>query len=160
MVTRLPDSVLYQIAVHSLTTLKSSSLSWFLQIRELCILYLLTTDLTLFHTPLSKASFKNLIKSKVTDYWECKLREEAAALPSLTFFRPEYMSQKEPHPLWLTCSSNAFEVNKAVVQARMLSGMCPTDKLSRHWTVNKNGYYLIPDCSGNDVGSLEHMLLL
>ena len=41
----------------------------------------------------------------------------------------------------------------------MLSGRYVTDQLSRHWTKNKSGICLIPGCSGQHVGSLEHLLL-
>ena len=58
-----------------------------------------------------------------------------------------------------TCGSNSFEVNKAVVQAKMLSGRYVTDKLSRHWSQNKSGICCLPGCSGQDLGSLEHIML-
>ena len=41
----------------------------------------------------------------------------------------------------------------------MLSGRYVTDKLSRHWTQNKAGICTIPTCTGQDLGSLEHLLL-
>ena len=41
----------------------------------------------------------------------------------------------------------------------MLSRKYITDKLSRHWSVNKSGLCSTPGCTGEDVGSLEHMLL-
>ena len=63
------------------------------------------------------------------------------------------------HKIWTACGSNPFEINKAVVQARMLSGRYITDKLSRHWNQNKLGLCTIPGCSGDEVGSLEHYLL-
>ena len=66
------------------------------------------------------------------------------------------MSLAKPPPIWSTCGS---KVNKAVIQARMLSGRYPTDKLSRHWTDNKAGVCKLPFCTGVDIGSLEHILL-
>ena len=78
---------------------------------------------------------------------------------SLSFFKPSFMSLLTPHPLWTTSSSNPYEINKAVVQARMLSGRYITDQLSRHWTSNKAGSCLVPGCSTQEVGSLVHLLL-
>ena len=69
------------------------------------------------------------------------------------------MSLIKPHLLWLTCGSNPFEVNKAVIQARMLSGRYITDKLARHWSQNEAGHCSLPTCSTNAIGSLEHFLL-
>ena len=70
------------------------------------------------------------------------------------------MSLGKPHPIWLTCGSNPFEVNKAVIQARMLSGRYNTYQLTRHWTSNVSGICLLPLCTGCDIGSLEHILVV
>ena len=69
------------------------------------------------------------------------------------------MSLTKPHPLWSSCGSNPYEIHKAVVQAKMLSGRYVTDKLARHWRQNTSGICSIPGCTGQDIGSLEHMLL-
>ena len=69
------------------------------------------------------------------------------------------MSLQKSHPLWQTCGSNPFEVNKAVIQARMLSGRYQTDQLARHWSSNSQGICPLPSCTGKSVGSLEHILL-
>ena len=34
-----------------------------------------------------------------------------------------------------------------------------TDKLARHWTKNKQGIFTLTDCTGHEVGTLEHILL-
>ena len=89
------------------------------------------------------------------DHWETKLRAEAEMLrgSSLQYFKAEYMSLSHPHLIWTTCGSNSFEVNKAVVQAKMLSGRYVTDKLSRHWSQNKSGICSLPGCTGQAIGS-------
>ena len=87
------------------------------------------------------------------------LKNEAAPLTSLRYFRPQFMSLRKPHPLWLTRGSNPFEVNKAVTQGRMLSGRYHTDQLMRHWTSNEQGVCQLPLCTGSEVGSLEHILI-
>ena len=85
---------------------------------------------------------------------------EASKLPSLFYFHPEVMSLSSPHPMWISAGSNPFEISKAVIQARMLSGRYPSDYLARHWTKNKRGNCLLPLCEGNNVpGTLEHALL-
>ena len=114
----------------------------------------------MLQSPTPKSKFKALVKSLVIDYWEVKLRSDALSLGSLKFFHPRYMSLLKPQKLWTTCGSNPFEVNKAIVQARMLSGHYPTDKLVRHWSKNKSCVCLLPGCSGSALGSLEHLLLL
>ena len=120
MVCLLRDSVLHKISEYLLATSKFNTGSWIMRVRELCILYGLPSPLSLLCSPLPKPKFKSLIKSRVIDYWEIKLRSEACLLPSLQYFQPQYMSLVRPHPLWSSCTSNPFEVNKAIIQARIL----------------------------------------
>ena len=136
--------------------------SWFWRLKELCLEYNLPSPLSILQNPPCKLLYKQLVKSKVLDHWEIHLCEEAATLKdkSLKYFRPEFMSLTKPHPLWLTCGTNPYEVHKAVVQAKMLSGRYVTDQLSRYWTTNKAGLCTIPGCTDQAPGSLEHLLLL
>ena len=102
--------------------------------------------------------WKNVCKSKVIDWFEKHLRAEASLLPSLLFFQPSFMSLTSPHPLWLNAGS-PFEVSKAVVVARMLSGRYRTDRLTRHWNKdNPHGFCRLPGCL-HEEGNLAHILL-
>ena len=161
MICRLPESFLHKIAEYQLTSAKQSSGSWFLQIRDICLMYNLPSPITLLQNTPTKYVYKKLVKSKVVDYWELNLRAEAENLKenSLKYFQADFMSLTTPHLIWSTCGSNPYEVHKAVIQAKMLSGRYVTDKLSRYWTQNKAGICSIPTCTGQDIGSLEHLLL-
>ena len=149
MITRLPGSVLHQHAMRMLSCAKPSSMSWFHQIRNLFLQYLLPHPLTFLENPLSKGQFKRLVKSHVQDYWQEKLRARADpnTLSSLSFFKPYFMSLSKPHPLWTTAGPNPYETNKAIVQARMLSGRYRTEGLCRFWSTNPEGTCLLPECS-------------
>ena len=60
-------------------------------------------------------------------------------LPSLLYFKPQYMSLTRPHYIWLLPESG-YEVEKSVVVASMLSGRYMTDFHTRHWSQsNKSG---------------------
>ena len=159
MITRLPESLLNIHGINVLTTAPPSAASWFQQIRKLCLQYQLPHPLKLLYEPLQSQIYKKLVKSKVVDYWELQLRNSSEDLSSLPYFKPAFMSLTKPHPMWIACKSNPFEVHKAVITARMLSGRYLTDKLQRHWTQNKLGKCLLPNCSPFSVGSLEHLLL-
>ena len=65
--------------------------------------------------------------------------------------------QPSCHPLWTTTGSSPFEVSKAAVQAKMLSGRFRTEKLCRFWSSNPEGFCLAPTCV-NKVEDLEHIL--
>ena len=133
MICRLPSSPLNGYARHVLTTSKPRTSSWFTRITSLCLQYRLPHPLILLDDQLPKIRFKKFIKSKVMDYWETKLRAEAVGLPSLASFDPRYMSLAKPHPIWWTAGSNPYEVAKALIQCRMLSGRYRTCQLTSHW---------------------------
>ena len=90
------------------------------------------------------------------DFWQRKLRCDAAPLSSLEYFKPEFMSLQVTHPLWTSCGSNSYEICKAVIQAKMLSGRYRTDQLLRHFTDNDGSCDL---CHQNIPGSIEHLLV-
>ena len=85
----MADDPLNIHARYALTTAKTTSRSWFCQIRGICLLYSLPHPLSLLSFPPSKDDFKKRITAHVISYWEDKLRGEAALLPSLTNFKPE-----------------------------------------------------------------------
>ena len=159
MVCRLQSDPLNVLANQVLLT--SSPSSWFTQVRNLMLKYHLPHPLLLLDSPPTKEAFKALVKSKVVDYWEQKLRSEAAFLPSLIYFHPEYMSLTSPHRLWTTAGSNSYEVAKARIQLLFLSSQYPCAKYTRHWSAdNPNGICSFSSCSTlNLVESPEHVLL-
>ena len=113
--------------------------------------------LQLLESPLSKNAAKKLVRAKVTDYWEKKLRDDCLGLSSLSYFKASFMSLSTPHPLWTTCQANSFELSKAFIQAKFLSGRYRTDRLLRHFDKKSTGSCSL--CQDID-GSLEHLLLL
>ena len=158
MICHLPEDPLNTRAVYALTNCSPNQKSWFTQIRDICLLYRLPHPLELLKNPLSKESFKKLARSLIADHWETKLRREASPLLSLSYFKPEFHSLTKPHPLLWTAGPNPYEVTKAIIQCKMLSGRYRTELLSSHWSSNVNGYCLIPLCTSVPE-TLEHILL-
>ena len=158
MICHLPSDPLNTLARQALTSSKPAAKSWFTQLRDICLLYSLPHPLILLQNPPSKLSFKKLYKSKIMDHWEDKLRQEASPLSSLAFFKPEFHSLQKPHPILWTAGPNPYEVAKAVVQCRMLSGRYRTERLASHWSSNKQGFCLAPTCTETQE-TLEHILI-
>ena len=69
MICHLEDDPLHHHAEYALVHLGSSSKSWFMQVRALCVQYGLPHPLELLKFPLSKYRMKRLVKEKITDYW-------------------------------------------------------------------------------------------
>ena len=121
-------------------------------------IYELPHPLHLLNSPPTKLRLRKLVKIKITEYWQHFLAAEAMPLPSLSHFNPTMHSLVAPHPMWEAAGSNAYEVNKTTVLARMISGRYRTDSLCRYWSDNPQGYCLASTCN-QTVGDLEHMLL-
>ena len=155
MVIRLPNNILHKMARYILTTSSDSSQSWFIQVKKLLLQYNLPHPLRLLDSPLSKAALKKLFKNHVIDFWQTKLRRDAAPLSSLEYFKPQFMSLQITHPLWTSCGSNSYEICKAIIQAKMLSGRYRTDQLLRHFSDNDG---LCALCHQNIPGSIEHLV--
>ena len=132
MVSRLRNDPLNIHARNVLTDSKKTAKSWFTQVRDLSLQYCLPHPLLILDNPPTKESYKKLVKSRILDFWENKLRGEACMLPSLDHCKADYLSLLNPHPIWTTAQGNPHEVSKAIQQARFLSGRYRTEYLSRH----------------------------
>ena len=160
MICHLKEDPLHQHAKYALEYLGSSSKSWFTQIRQLCIQYGLPHPLQLLNNPLSKGRLKSLVKTRITEYWQKLLSAEATALPSLAHFNPHMHQLSSPHPIWSAAASNPYEINKATILSRMISGRYRTERLCRFWSENREGFCLLQPCHSQGVyGDLEHLLL-
>jgi hypothetical protein len=164
MITRLQNgnNVIASHARNMLASAKPSSKSWFLELQKISLKYLLPHPVTFLNNPPAKQTFKRLVKSSIIDYWEKKLRAQAIFLKegSLKYFDTSYMSLSTTHPLFTTCGTSPYEVSKAVIQARYLSGRARVESLTRHWDKsNKEG--ICPLCRNVQptVGTIEHLLL-
>ena len=51
----------------------------------------------------------------------------------LKYWHPAYMLLSQTHPLFPTCGSSPYEISKAVVQTRFLSGRARVESLTKHW---------------------------
>ena len=142
----------------SILPLKSSK-SWFIEIRNLCLQYGLPHPLTLLRSSTPKEAYKKLIKQHIIDFWEIKFQAKAAALDSLEYFNPNFMSLTKPHPIWTTAGPSSYQVTMSTVQARMVSGRYRTELLCSHWSTNKMGFCQAPSCKHLQIPeTLEHIL--
>ena len=102
--------------------------------------------------------FRKHLKLSVAKFWEDGLRQESLALQSIKHFDVYLCNLSHPHWIWTTAGNSSYEVRKACILARMVSGRYRTDYFARHWTANKRGFCLVPDCV-QQIGDLKHMLI-
>ena len=79
------------------------------------------------------------MKAAVTDYWLDQLRTKADSLTSLQYLRTKYMGLSKCHPIFRSCGSSPWEVEKGTSQARLLSGRYRVEALSGHWVPGNRG---------------------
>ena len=61
--------------------------------------------------------------------------------------------------MWIAAGSNSYEVSKAIIQAKMLSGQYRTEKFCRFWSNNRSGVCLAPECDASTLESIHHVLI-
>ena len=162
MIARLNEgnNILAKHARNMFASAKASSRSWFVQVQEIFLTYSLPHPITFLDNPPSKETYKRLVKAAVVDNWEKKLRGQAELLSSLKYFQPGFMSLSSPHPIYSTCGNSPYQVARATIQARYLSGRAKVEALTRHWDPsNKDGVCLLCRMINPTLGTIEHLLL-
>ena len=77
MIARLgPAHILHQHGYNILNNSDNHPHSWFVQVEELCQQYFLPSALHLLRNPLSKLSFKTLVRPRILDWWTQKFRAD------------------------------------------------------------------------------------
>ena len=70
------------------------------------------------------------------------------------------MSLSTTHPIFTTCGGSPYQVVRATVQARFLSGRARVESLTRHWdNTNREGYCLLCKDLNPVLGTMEHLFL-
>ena len=160
MVCHLKGNILQVLAKDILVEARTSTKSWFQDLRNLCVLYELPHPLQLLGNPVPKKVFKKLCKEKVLEYWHQKLSHKASTLPSLMYLQPQFLSLSSPHPLWTSLDDNPYQAKAARIQAVFLSGRYRSERHCRFWSQNKEGLCLLQPCnSQNFYEDIEHILL-
>ena len=157
------DNILANTARIIYSSASTNSKSWFWIVRQLCLQYGLHHPcLWLIHQP-SKLQVKAMSKSAVLQYWLELFRSQADSLSSLKYLKTRYLGLTKCHPIFRLCGSSPWEVEKATVQARLLSGRFRVESLTRHWTPgNRQGMCTLPGCWGSPAahpGTVETFLL-
>ena len=76
-----------------------------------------------------------------------KMRSKADTLPSLQYLRTRFLGLTKCHPLFSSCRSSPWELEKATTQARILSGRFRVEALTGHWVPwNREGMCSLPEC--------------
>ena len=72
----------------------------------------------------TKTVWKNLVLGSVKTYWRESLVHDAQCKTTLKFLAYENILLGEVHPVWDSTENSVIDVRKAIIKARILSGMC------------------------------------
>jgi hypothetical protein len=160
---RSGDNILACHARNIYSSPLSSPKSWFWKLRKLCLQYGLPHPSKWLDSPPTKLQVKSMARSTVLQFWLAKLRSQADLLPSLKYLQTDFMGLTSCHPIFRLCGASPWEVEKAISQARLLSGRYRVEKLSGHWTPwNREGLCTLPACRktpSSHLGTVEAFLL-
>ena len=141
------DNILARHAISIYSSQSSPSKSWFWRVRELCLQYSLPHPSSWLSSQPSKVQVKSMCRSAVLQFWLDNLRSQAATLPSLQYLRTSFLGLTRCHPMFTSCRSSPWEVEKATTQARLLSGRARLEGLTSHWEPgNRGGLCTLPEC--------------
>ena len=142
------SNVLTQFAHHIYSSTSPSVNSFFWKVRSICLQYSLPHPLSWLTTKPSKESVRTMGRASVLQYWLNKLRLEAAELSSLRYLRPNFLCLTKCHPILRYCSSSKWEVEKATITIRLLSGRYRLESLTRHFSPlsNRDGFCVLDRC--------------
>ena len=115
------SSIEWKLAERQLTIKSHESLSWFIQIKELCLKYDILNIYNYIENPLSKNQWKKMIKTKIYTYWKSRLLEEAKLYKSLKFMGKHLMFGKV-HPLAKSTTYNIRDIARIPIRLKIVTG--------------------------------------
>ena len=143
------DNILAVQASGVYSSADPSSRSWFWKLRQVCAQYGLPHPASWLVSKPTKLQVKKVTKSAVLEYWLAQLREKAESLSSLKYLQTKFLGLTRCHPLYWSCGSSPWEIEKATSQARLLSGRYRLEALSVHWVPwDMQGMCSLPLCWG------------
>ena len=119
---RRKDGIEAEIGRRQLAMKRPSSNSWFHRTNAVANFYGLPNSFTVLdEPPWDKLTWKNHIKSSITDHIESNWRKELDRLPSLQFINPGAISIGRGHPVWSTSRYSAHASRQAISKVRFLT---------------------------------------
>ena len=157
------DNILAARARVIYSSASPSTKSWFWKLRQLCLQYGLPHPTEWLSARPSKSQVKSMTRSAVLQHSLDKMRKQADTLPSLQYMQTRFLGLTRCHPLYRSCKSSPWELEKATTQARLLSGRFRVEALTGHWVPwNRQGLCSLPDCwntAHSHKGTVESFLM-
>ena len=112
---------MFEIVHRQIVMKKGGSRSWVLQTQATLRKYGLDHIISIMHEPPSKEAWKEKIHKAIATFWSKKIQEEASEYSSLRFL-PHSFNPNSPHTVWESTTTDPYDVRRATIKARILSG--------------------------------------
>ena len=113
------NSVEQEVMKRQLSMKDLDSHSWTVDLRLLLHKYELPGAFSLTMATPGKELWKRMVKDKVTEHWESKLREQMRNRKTLEYMNPEVCAVGVVHPVWRFCRTSA-DIYMASVKVRLM----------------------------------------
>ncbi|CAC5422905.1 unnamed protein product [Mytilus coruscus] len=141
---------IHQILTRQITTNFDNNKSFFTRIMDILEMYGLPSITQLQKSTPKKEHWKNTIKVKVDKFWYEKTLADVENKSSLTFLNTSNLEPNKPHHVWNVKQLPRFELRKAIIKARVMTGtyILQADKYKfTHYNVEATCQLC---CSGNE----------
>ena len=120
IVSMLQNPLLLEIMLRQISVKSRSSKSWVITSEKLLRKYKLPSIIEVYEQQTAKERWKIEVKKKIQSYWKEKIEGDASSKTSLKFLNCNFKCQT--HYVWSWSEGNEFEVRKAIIQAKLLTG--------------------------------------
>ena len=110
------------LAKRQLAVRDPSDKSWFSSVRNILNTYWLPTAYEIFEHPPSSEEWKKQVKCQLHTHVEKQWRDDIISKSTLKYLNPEAVKVGKIHPVFATVRNNSYDVNRAKVKARLLTG--------------------------------------
>jgi hypothetical protein len=80
-----------------------------------------------------KIEWKGIVKKSINTYWNTKLQQDCQNKSSLSLLSTTSLEMGKTHIVWDSINNSVRDVRKAITKARMLTGTCMLQTLTRQF---------------------------
>ena len=127
------NNPLRQVATRQLAVKDDVSKSWFSRVNTLGALYHINIHQAISN-PWPKVVWKRHVNQLIWNHWLDTLTSQAMNMSTLEWLilHPSWIGK--PHPLWLACRGNTFQVQAAATRGRLLTSRYPLQQYRVRFT--------------------------
>ena len=117
------NETLHKLALRQSLVTDCNERSFFANIIHILDMYQLPSIQQLLESPPTKYQWKKLANQAVNSFWTIRLQQDLLQKSSLGLCNIQHLEIRRFHIVWSSVQPSTFDVKKAIVKARMLTGV-------------------------------------